>query len=99
MGANECHRVVRPDSVRDFGGLRDHPPFEDATDPAAGDILQGPVAHSCGVPTVVKRRVGGLTSGRHHGGVLVGGFTHRRRTVGVCGCKLRLQSKEVEHFL
>ena len=72
VGTNRCRGVVRLDSLRDFGGLRNHPSFENATDPAARDILQCPVACYCGVPTLVKGPVGGFTSGRHILGVLVG---------------------------
>jgi hypothetical protein len=91
--------MVRLDGVRDFAGHRNHPPCENAADRAAGDILQSPVAHSCGVSTLVKGYVGGIISGRHHLGVLVGDITHRCRTVGVCVCDLHLQTKEVEHVL
>lgn len=95
MGASKCRGVVRLDSLRDFGGLRNHPSFENATDPAARDILQSPVAYSCCVPTLVEGQVGRFAGGRHHLGVLVGDITHHRCTVGVCVCELHLQTKEV----
>jgi hypothetical protein len=91
--------VVRLDSLRDFGGLRNHSSFENAADHAARDILQNPLACSCGVPTLVKGHVGGFTSGRHYLGVLVGDITHRCRTVGARVCDLYLQTKEVEGVL
>ena len=90
MGTNRCRGVVRLDSLRDFGGLRNHSSFENATDPAVRDILQSPVAYYCGAPTLVKGQVGGFTSGRHHLGVLVGDITYRCCTVGVCVCELHL---------
>jgi hypothetical protein len=33
MGTNKCRGVVRLDSLRDFGGHRNHPSFENAADP------------------------------------------------------------------
>jgi hypothetical protein len=99
MGTDKRCGVVRLDSLRDFGGLGNHPSFENATDRAAGDILQSPVAYYCGVSTLVKGYIGGFTSGRYHLGVLVGDITHRCCTVGVCVCDLHLQTKEVEHVL
>jgi hypothetical protein len=55
--------------------------------------------HSCGVPTLGKRHVGGFTSGRHHLGVFVGAITYRCRTLGVWVCELHLQTKEMAHVL
>ena len=92
LGADKCRSVVRLDGVRDFGGHRNHPSGENAADRAAGDILQSPVAHSCGVPTVVKGHVGGFTRGRNHLAVLVGDIAHRRCTVGIRVCELFLPS-------
>src|SRR5208283_1501968 len=86
------------DSLRDFGGFRNHPSFENAADPTARDILQSFVAYSCGPPTLVKGHAGGFTSGRHHLGVFVGGIAHRCCPVGVCVYELHLQTKEVEHL-
>jgi hypothetical protein len=99
MGTNKCHGVVRLDSLRDFGGHRNHPSFENAADPTARDILQSPVAYSCGLPTLVKGHVGGFTSGRDDIGVFVGDITHRCGTLGVCVCELHLQAEEVGHVL
>ena len=99
MGTDECRGVVRLDSLRDFGGLRNYPSFENAADPAARDILQSPVAYSCRIPTLVKGHIGGFTGGRHHLGVLVGDAPYRCRPVGVCVCELHLQTKEAEHAL
>lgn len=95
MGTDKCRGVVRLDSLRDFGGPRNRPPFENAANPAARDILQSPVAYYCGVSTLVDGEVGGFTSGRRHLGVPVGDLTHRCRTVGVRVCELHLQTKEV----
>lgn len=99
MRTNKCRGVVRLDSLRDFGGFRNHPSFENAADPAARNILQSPVAYSCGVPALVEGHAGGFTSGRHHLGVLVGDIANRCCTVGVCVYELYLQTKEVEHVL
>jgi hypothetical protein len=87
------------DSLRDLGGLRNHSSPENATDLALGNILQGTVAYYCGVPALVKGHVGGFNSGRHYRGVLVGGITHRCRTVGLCVCELHLQAKQIESVL
>jgi hypothetical protein len=96
MGTNRCHGVVRLDSLRDLGRHRNHSAFENATHPAARDILQSPVAYYCGVPTLVKKQLSGFTRGRHDLGVLAGSIAHRRRTVGVCVCKLHLQTQKIQ---
>jgi hypothetical protein len=88
--------VVRLDSFRDIGGLGNHPAVEDAADFAAGNILQSPVAHYRGVPTLVKGHLGGLTGGKHHLFVLVGDLADRCSAVGVCVCELHLPSQKVE---
>ena len=95
MGTNKCHGMVRLVSLRNFGGLRNHSPFENAARTAAGDILQSPVAYHCGVPALVKQQAGGFTGGRHDLGFLVGAITHRCCTVGVCFWELHLQTKKV----
>jgi hypothetical protein len=91
--------MVRLDSLRNSGGLGNHPAFENASDPAARDILQSPVAYYCGVPTLVNGHVGGFIRGTHRLGVLVGDITHRCGTVGVRVCELHLPTKDLEHVL
>ena len=100
MGTHKCRGMVRLDGFRDIGGPGNHPAFENDPDLAAGDILQGPVAHYRGIPTLVKGQAGGFTRGRHHLSVLVGDIAHRCCAVGVCVCELHLfQAKEVEPAL
>jgi hypothetical protein len=76
-----------------LAGIGNIRPCENATDRAAGDILQTAVAYSCGVSTLVKGYVGGITSGRQHLEVLVGDIAHHCRTVGVCVSELYLRIK------
>ena len=67
------------------------PSRENGTDRAAGASLQSAVAYSCGVSTMGKGYVGGITCGRHHLGVLVGDIAHRCSAAEVCVCDLHLQ--------
>jgi len=99
MGTDQCHGVMRLDSLRDVGGLRDHPSLEDAAYPVAGDLLQGPLACYRGVPTLVKGQAGGFTGGRHHVGGPLGDLAHRRCSVGVRICDLHLQAEGIEYAL
>jgi hypothetical protein len=75
--------------------LGNHSSFEDAADRLPGDLLQTPVAHPCGVSTLVKGHAGRFTSRRYHLGVLMGDPAHRSRTVGIRVCELHLQPEEV----
>ena len=99
MGPDRCGGVVRLDGVRNFGGHRNHPSCENATDRAAGDILQSAVAYSCGVSSMGKGGVVGFASGSHRLAVFVSAIADRRCAVGLCVCDLPLQTKEVEHVL
>ena len=94
MGPRRCHGVVRVVSLCNFGGTRNHSPSENAAHPAARDILQSFVAYDRGVSTLVNEQVGGFTCGRYDFGILVGAITHRCGTVGVCVCKLHLQTQK-----
>src|SRR5579863_8269341 len=94
MGPNECRGVVCVDGVRDLGRYWNRPSGEDAAHRAAGDFLQSPVAHSCGVPTVVKGHADGFTRGRYHLAVLVGDIAYRCGAVGLRVRELSLQAQE-----
>jgi hypothetical protein len=52
--------------------------------PATGDILQGSLAHDCGLPAVVKGHSGRITGGRRRLSLHVGDITHRGSTLGLC---------------
>src|ERR1700722_5735699 len=92
MGSDQCRGVVCLDGVRNFGGHRHRPSGEDAADGGAGDLLQSALAYSCGVSTLVKGHVGGITGGKHHLVVLMGDITHRCCALGIRVCELFLQS-------
>jgi hypothetical protein len=85
VGASQCRGVVRMDRLRNFGGIRNLPSLENAADTAAGDLLQSAMADSGGVSAVAAGHTGGLASGRHHLGVLVGGVADCCCALGVCG--------------